>query len=126
MDRARLAFIRQRREGGGRRRGAVSVRVQERGGGGGAIYRLARIFEQGTKSLSVPVGRFEDGPPQGITERFLPVGVCGHVLADGGIKLAELGSWSPPEALGSDAAISPRLSDLQLGNISTANKTVQS
>lgn len=44
---------------------------------------------------------------------------------DGGLKLSELGSWSPPVALGSDVAISPLLSDLQLGNNSTANKTVQ-
>ena len=46
----------------------------------------------------------------------------GDVLVDGGLKLAELGSWSPPLALGSDVAISPLLSDLQLGNNSTANK----
>lgn len=43
---------------------------------------------------------------------------------DGGLKLAELGSWSPPVALGSDVAISPALSDLQLGNNSTAKKIV--
>lgn len=41
---------------------------------------------------------------------------------DGGLKLAELGSWSPPAALGSDVAISLLLSDLQLGNNSAANK----
>ena len=43
---------------------------------------------------------------------------------DGGLILAELGSWSPAVALGSDVAIGPLLSDLQLGNNSTANKTV--
>ena len=44
---------------------------------------------------------------------------------DGGLRLSELGSCSPPVALGSDVAISPLLSDLQLGNNSAANTTVQ-
>ena len=30
----------------------------------------------------------------------------GDLLVDGGLKLAEFGSWSPPVALGSDVAIS--------------------
>ena len=30
----------------------------------------------------------------------------GSLLVDGGRKLAELGSWSPPVAVGSDVAIS--------------------
>jgi len=47
------------------------------------------------------------------------------LLVDGGLKLAELGSWSPSEALGSDVAISPLVSDLQLGNNSAANKSGQ-
>lgn len=40
---------------------------------------------------------------------------------DGGIKLAELGSWSPPVVLGSDVAISPPCV-LPSGNNSTANQ----
>lgn len=48
--------------------------------------------------------------------------MCKDVLEDGGLKLAELGSCSPPVALGSDVAISLLLSDLQLGNYSAANK----
>lgn len=46
-----------------------------------------------------------------------------HLLEDGGLKLSELGSWSPSVALGSDVAISPLVLELELGNNSAANKT---
>lgn len=86
----------------------------------------ASVAEQGIE-LSVSYGKRGGGQPYLLFTRGdlweSQRGEWEDLLEDGGLKLSELGSWSPSVALGSDVAISPLVVELELGNNSAANKT---
>lgn len=80
-----------------------------------AMDRTAQVsLSKASSSLSAPVR--EEG--RAASSRIYPRGWESQrgewedLLEDGGLKLSELGSWSPSVALGSDVAISPLVFEL--------------
>lgn len=82
-----------------------------------AMDRTAQVsLSKASSSLSATVREEEGGQPYLVFTREdlweSQRGEWEDLLEDGGLKLSELGSWSPSVALGSDVAISPLVLEL--------------
>lgn len=91
----------------------MGEREREKRGGGLSRSAAEVLFSKAYRTLCLFYGNSWKTGMQ--VTQHQPCSQCKDLLPDGGLKLAELGSWSASVPLGSDVAIASPLSGVQAG-----------